>query len=65
MAQTRMITLSDTNWQRLDALLAQAPPSDFIRFCLLNEIFEDGMNACGEKYGVENTTDITLRQPSN
>jgi hypothetical protein len=53
MAQTRTITLSETNWQRLDALLAQAPSSDFIRFCLLNEILEEGMKAYIEKYGIE------------
>ena len=52
MAQTRTITLSETTWQQLDALLEQAP-SDFIRFCLLNEIFEEGMKACDEKYGGE------------
>ncbi len=53
MAQTRTITLSDTNWQKLDALLAQIPSSGFIGFCLLNEIFEEGLKACEEKHGIK------------
>lgn len=53
MAQTRTITLSDTNWQQLDTMLSQIPSSDFIRFCLINEIVEKGMKACEEKYGIK------------
>ena len=53
MAQTRTITLSDTNCQQLDTLLTQIPSSEFIQFCLLNEIFEEGLKACEEKHGIK------------
>ncbi len=53
MAQTRTITLSDTNWRQLDTLLSQIPCSDFIQFCLLNDIFEEGLKACEEKHGIK------------
>ena len=46
MAKTREITLTDENWKKIDELLERRPDSDFLRFCLVNEIFEKGINSC-------------------
>jgi hypothetical protein len=40
MAETREITLTEENWQRIDELFAIIPNSDFLRFCLINDILE-------------------------
>jgi hypothetical protein len=43
MAETREITLTDENWHRIDKLVAKIPDSDFLRFCLMNDIIEEGL----------------------
>jgi hypothetical protein len=43
MAETREITLTDENWQEIDALLERIPDSGFLRFCLVNDIVEKGL----------------------
>ncbi len=43
MAKTREITLTDENWKKIDELLESIPDSDFLRFCLMNDIVEEGM----------------------
>jgi hypothetical protein len=50
MECTRTITLAKTTWQQLDVLLAQAPSSDFIRYCLLDAIIQAGI-ACWKEKG--------------
>jgi len=50
MAETREITLTEENWQKIDLLLARIPDSDFLRFCLMNEIVEQGIPHCLERY---------------
>jgi len=45
MAETREITLTDENWQRIDELFAKIPDSNFIRFCLMNDIVEGGLES--------------------
>jgi hypothetical protein len=44
MAKTREITLADENWNKIDELLEKIPDSDFLRFCLVNEIIEMGLD---------------------
>ena len=60
MAQTRTITLSETTWQQLDSLLKQAP-SEFIRFCLLDEIVKEGIAGYKETHGLDK--DIEFQRP--
>lgn len=43
MAETRKITLTEENWQEIDMILAKLPNSDFLRFCLMNDIVEKGI----------------------
>lgn len=43
MAETRGITLTDENWQKLDELFTRIPDSEFLRFCLINDIVEEGL----------------------
>ena len=50
MAESRTITLTETNWKELDMLLEKLPPNDFIKFCLMNEIIIEGIQKCKEKY---------------
>lgn len=56
MTESRTVTLSETNWKQLDMLLARIPSSDFIKFCLMNEIVEEGIKRCEEKYLQLSTT---------
>lgn len=46
MGKTREITLTDENWKKIDALLERIPDSDFLRFCVMNDIVEKGINSC-------------------
>lgn len=46
MAKTREITLTDENWKKIDELLERIPDSEFLRFCLMNDILEVGINSC-------------------
>lgn len=39
MAETREITLTEENWQRIDELFARIPDSEFLRFCLMSDIW--------------------------
>ena len=43
MAESRTMTLTETNWKQLDMLLARMPANDFFKFCLINEIIEEGI----------------------
>jgi hypothetical protein len=38
--------LTDENWKKIDALLERIPDSGFLRFCLMNDIVEKGINSC-------------------
>ncbi|MEA5031425.1 MAG: hypothetical protein VB025_04690 [Sphaerochaeta sp.] len=40
MEETRQVTLTEDNWQKIDYLLNGIPDSDFLRFCLINEAIE-------------------------
>ena len=42
MAESRTMTLAETNWKQLDMLLAKMPANDFFKFYLMNEIVEEG-----------------------
>lgn len=44
MAMTREITLTDENWKKIDELLERIPDSDFLRFCLMNDIVERALD---------------------
>jgi len=41
--RTREITLTDENWKKIDELLEELLDSDFLRFCLMNDIVEEGL----------------------
>jgi hypothetical protein len=43
MAETREITLTEENWHRIDKLFSRIPDSDFLMFCLMNDIIEIGL----------------------
>jgi len=43
MVETREITLTEENWQNIDELFARIPDNDFLRFCLMNDIIEEGL----------------------
>lgn len=40
MAETREITLTERNWQKIKKLLDRILNSVFLRFCLMNDIVE-------------------------
>lgn len=44
MAKTREITLTDENWKKIDELFESIPDSDFLRFCLMNDIVERALD---------------------
>lgn len=46
MAEKREITLTEENWKKIDELLERIPDSGFLRFCLVNDIVEKGINSC-------------------
>ena len=46
MAEKREITLTEENWQTIDTIMARIPDSDFLRFCLMNDIVEEGWKEC-------------------
>ncbi len=46
MAKTREIILTVENWKKIDELLERIPDSDFIRFCVMNDIVGEGINRC-------------------
>ncbi len=50
MAETRAIILTEENWQNIDELLSRRPDSDFLRFCLMNDIIEEGIRICLKRY---------------
>ena len=50
MAETREITLTEDNWQTIDTIMARIPDSDFLRFCLMNDIAEDGIRMCLKRF---------------
>lgn len=50
MAESRTMSLTETNWKQLDMLLAKMPSNDFFKFYLMNEIIEEGIKRCEEKY---------------
>ena len=43
MAETRTITLTEENWKNVDELLMKIPDSEFLRFCVMNEIVGKGV----------------------
>ncbi|MCK9482279.1 MAG: hypothetical protein M0R38_11030 [Bacteroidia bacterium] len=43
MVETRKITLTKESWQKIDELLTLIPDSEFLRFCLINGIIEEGV----------------------
>ena len=43
MDETRQVTLTEENWQKIDYLLRSIPDSNFLRFCLINHIVEIGL----------------------
>ncbi len=43
MAEKREITLTEENWKKIDELLEKIPDSEFLRFCLMNDIVEEGI----------------------
>ena len=45
MAETCEITLTEENWKKIDALLERIPDSDFLRFCVMNDIVERGLES--------------------
>ncbi len=50
MAEKREITLTEENWKKIDELLEKIPDSEFLRFCLMNDIVEEGIRLCLKKY---------------
>lgn len=50
MAKTREITLADENWKKIDELLERIPDSEFLRFCLMNKIIEEGLEQFERKF---------------
>lgn len=43
MVETCEITLTEKNWKKVDELLTKIPDSDFLRFCVMDEIIEEGL----------------------
>lgn len=43
MAKTCEITLTDENWKKIEELLERIPDSEFLRFCLMNDIVEKAL----------------------
>lgn len=43
MDETRQVTLTEENWQKIDYLLRSIPDSNFLRFCLINDMIEEGI----------------------
>ena len=50
MAETREITLTKEIWKKIDELLEGIPDSDFLRFCLMNDIIEAGLESLFERF---------------
>ena len=50
MAKTREITLADENWKKIDELLERIPDSEFLRFCLMDEIAGEGLEQFERKF---------------
>lgn len=44
MAKTREITLNEENWKKIEKLVSRIPDSEFLKFCLMNDIVELGLD---------------------
>ncbi|MGE4585640.1 MAG: hypothetical protein AB7C91_13420 [Sphaerochaeta sp.] len=47
MAETHKITLTEENWHKINKLMSKIPNSDFLKFCLINDIIK-GWGEVGE-----------------
>ncbi len=52
MAETREFILIEENWQKIDKLLIKFPDSNFLEFCLLNDIIEKGLENLEEQFTI-------------
>lgn len=50
MTKTREINLTEENWENVDELLMKIPDSEFLRFCVMNEIIEEGLEQFERKF---------------
>jgi len=52
MAKKFEITLSEENWNKLNELLHLIPDSDFLNFCMLNDIIDKGIKKFKEETSI-------------
>ncbi len=58
MEDNRKITLTKNNWADINNILTVSPNSEFLRFCIINKIVENGI----KKFKKEQLNDLLTKK---